>query len=337
MKIGILIYGATGYTGKLLARTLVARGVKPVLAARNAKVAEVAKELGCEHRVFTVEEAAGHLAEVDVLVNLAGPFGITQGGLIRACIANKVHYLDIAGEVPEMEAAYAFSQAAEDAGIVLVPGAGFGVVPTDIAAKLAVERLEGADRLVISYATKGGASRGTLKTVLKDIHKPGVVIRAGKAALAQPAMGSHDFTVDGRRFKGVYNPWRADLYTAQVSTGVPNIETYTVFPGLIVKMMKGGLGWLRKFMLHRLVNWLPEGPSPKQLAKGATFVHAVAYKDGRSASVEISGPEAYVFTTECIFQVLLALDKGTTLKGAIPPSTFGRELIEPIDGLSISV
>ena len=234
-----------------------------------------------------------------------------------------------------MESAFSFSAAAEKAGIAIVSAAGFGVVPTDIAARLAAEALPDADKLVLAYSTKGGASRGTLKTVLKDIHKPGVVLRDGTFAPAQPAMSTHTFSVGDQSFEGVYNPWRADLLTAQHSTSIRNIETYTTFPGIIVHMMKGRLGWLRKFMLNRLINWLPEGPSEKQMQKGATFINATAYKGSQQAEVHIKGPEAYIFTIECIFQLLLALDKEPGLKGAIPPSKFGQTLISSIPGVSI--
>ena len=109
MKNKILIYGANGYTGKLFARHLINKGVTPVLAARSAKVEPLGAQLKCETRIFDTDNAKGYLQDVDVLVNLAGPFATTQDGLIEACIKTQTHYLDIAGEVPEMENAYEYT------------------------------------------------------------------------------------------------------------------------------------------------------------------------------------------------------------------------------------
>ena len=207
-----------------------------------------------------------------------------------------------------------------------MPGAGFGVVPTDIAAQLASTLVASPTQLTIAYATKGGASRGTLKTILKDIDKPGIMIVNGKQEYAMPAIRSIQFTVNNKKFKAVYNPWRADLYTAQISAGTDQIETYSVFPRFVVAMMKGRLLWLKNLWLNRLIYFLPEGPTQKQLRKGKTYIKAIIKNaDNHTAAVEITGPEAYLFTVECLYQILLELDKRPDLSGALPPSVFGRK------------
>ncbi len=336
MNSKVLIYGANGYTGKLLCRSLLDRGIKPILAGRSAKVEALAHKHQCEARVFTVDQATEQLSDIDILINLAGPFARTQADLIRACLNTHTHYLDIAGEVPEMESAYVFAQAAKEAGITVVPGAGFGVVPTDIAAHLAAARIPDADQLLIAYATEGEASRGTLKTVLKDINRPGVIIREGETVKALPAQDNLDFKVGNKSFRGVYNPWRADLFTAQRSTGIRNIATYTVFPGFVVSMMKGRMLWLRNLILKYLLNWFPEGPNARQLAKGKTFIYARASKAEQDSTVTIEGPEAYVFTIECLYQLLNILSLADAPRGVLPPSVFGAAVIENIEGVTIT-
>lgn len=333
----ILIYGATGYTGKLFANHLLANNYKPILAARSNKVLSIGKELNCETRIFTTDNAASHIQDVDILVNLAGPFIKTQNGLIEACIKTNTHYLDIAGEYPEMENAYQYDEQAKQANIFIIPAAGFGVVPTDIAAKIAVENIKNPTQLIIAYATEGGASRGTLKTVLKDINKSGVIIQHGKSEIATPAMKSFEFQVEDKKYKAVYNPWRADLFTAQKSTGIQNIETYSVFPGFVIKMMKGKLQWLRKLMLKRIINWMPEGPNTKQLEKGKTYIKAIAKNnDGNEYQVAITGPEAYVFTMDCLLNLIEKIEVNKGLKGVLPPSEFGRDVVENIEGVIIN-
>jgi len=334
----ILVYGATGYTGKLFAKFLIQKGITPILAGRSETVKPIGQVLGCPVRIFSVEQVGEHLQDVCVVVNLAGPFGKTQTPLIKACLASGTHYLDIAGEVPEVASAFAFQDKAKAKGISIVPAAGFGVVPTDIAAKLAATQVEEASFLTIAYATEGGASRGTLKTVLKDIDQPGSELVNGTLVKALPAKDTFNFQVQKQSFKAVYNPWRADLFTAQQSTGIGNISTYSVFPGFVVPMMHGHRLWLRNLLLKRLLRFLPEGPNPKQLAKGSTHVFAKASNAlGTSASVSIRGPEAYQFTVEALWLIGKILLHGHAPKGVLTPSQLGTEWIKDIEGIQIEI
>lgn len=335
--IAVLIYGAAGYTGKLLAQHLIQQGIQPILGGRNEELRTLGTELNCPVAIFTTKEATAALADVDILVNLAGPFKYTQSDLIEACIASKTHYLDIAGEVPEVKAAATYQAAAQAAGIVVLPAAGFGVVPTEIAAILAAQQITAPTHLSIAYATEGGASRGTLKTVLSDINKEGIVVEQGQAKSAKPAKSSKKFEVFGKSFKAVYNPWRADLYTAHQSTGIPNVETYSVFPGFVVSMMKGRLNWLRNLILQRLLRYFPEGPTQKQLDKGRTYVHAqVSNAQGKQATVSLEGPEAYQFT---ILSLTAALKEvmNSKKKGVLAPSELGTAWLKNITGVRIKI
>lgn len=333
----ILIYGANGYTGKIFAKHLLSKGIRPILAARSPKVVVLGKELNCETRVFNTDEATNFLTDIDVLVNLAGPFSFTQNDLIRSCLNSKTHYVDIAGEFAEIENAFKFDEEAKHAGIVILPAAGFGVVPTDIAAKMACSKIENPTSLEIAYATVGGASRGTLKTVLKDIQKLGYILQNGEYQTARPAQSEIKVRVFDKQFKAVYNPWRADLYTAKVSTGINNIQTYSEFPSFVVGMMKGKLKWIRNLLLNRLVNFLPEGPSDKQLKKGKTYIKATAKDDkGKVGVVDIKGPEAYIFTTICLEKVISLILENESKNGCLTPSDLGTEWLSKIKGVEIN-
>ena len=198
----VLIYGATGYMGKLCTREFLRAGIRPILAGRDAAVGALAAAAGLNSAVFDLnaQSISQHLSGVSLVINLAGPFCATQKPLLEACLATGVHYIDIAGEVDEMRGAFAFDAAARDAKIMIMPGAGFGVVPTDIAAHVAKSQLPGATLLTICYATEGGVSRGTLKTVLKDINRAGVR-RVGSALIAAaPAETKIDLLSQGKRF-----------------------------------------------------------------------------------------------------------------------------------------
>lgn len=332
----VLIYGASGYMGKLCATEMLKRGLRPVLAGRGDTVAAVARTHDCEAAVFGLDNPADierHLAGVKLVVNLAGPFQATQQPLIRGCLAVGCHYIDIAGEVDEIRSAFAHDAAARAAGIMLMPGAGFGVVPTDVAALKVAQALPDASALTILYATAGGASRGTLKTVLRKIERSGVRRLDGKLVPARPAESRKAFSVAGKNFNAVCNPWRADLFTAGLSTGIPNIQTYAVFPGLIVRMMNGRLLWLRDLILDHLLRFLPEGPSDRQLRKGATYVMAIATSATGEKAISLRGPEAYRFTAQCVCEIATRINGSATASGFQTPAWYGTELLDTMAGV----
>lgn len=325
MKRKVLIYGAGGYMGKLF--TQYANQIQLPIVLGSRDFFNTKEEL----RLFSLENTSSitkHLHDIKLVVNLAGPFVFTQQPLIEACLETGTHYIDISGEAPEFESAFRFNEQAEQAKIMLMPGAGFGVVPTDIAAKLAHQKLPDATQLTLAYITVGGATRGTLKTVLKDIHKAGIEIVNGKAVTAMPAKYDFNFEVDGKNHRVVYNPWRGDLYTAQHSTKIANIQTYSNFPGFVESMMKGKFLWLRDFILKRLINLLPVGPSEKALKKGKTLIFAeVKNAIGETARVSIKGPEAYVFTAQTLTNISLKIMSDKVFAGFKTPSIYGSEAI----------
>jgi short subunit dehydrogenase-like uncharacterized protein len=331
-KSKILIYGAGGYVGQLFINALANTHYTIVLGARKAFKTTLPLE------VFSLEDSSEiirKLTDCKLVINLAGPFKHTSLPLIKACIATHTHYIDIAGEAPEFEAVHAYHQKAIEAGIMLMPGAGFGVVPTDLVANLAHAKLPDANQLRIGYITNGGASRGTLKTVLADINKEGVVLKNGQYHAAKPANSTFNVEIAGKNQELVYNPWRADLFTAHSSTGIPNIETYANFPGFIVSMMQGRLLWLRDFMLS-IANFLPVGPSAKELQKGNTISYAqVQNAQGQTAQAYIYGPEAYVFTVETLKAITQQVMNDHLKPGFQTPNIYGIDLIKNIQNVSI--
>lgn len=332
-KNKVLIYGAAGYMGLLFLKTVQKENLSIVLGSRNNFKSEY------QVRVFSLDkrdDIIESIKDVKLVINLAGPFKYTNKQLVEACIENGTHYIDIAGEVPELESIFEYNERAKKANVMLMPGAGFGIVPTDIVANLAKQKLLDATHLKIAYVTNGGASRGTLKTVLADINKEGVLVQNGIFEKANPASKTFQFLANNKPQKLVYNPWRADLFSARISTGIQNIETYANFPGFIVKMMQGKLLWLRDFMLKRLINFLPIGPSEKQLKKGSTICYAeVSNLNGQKASATIIGPEAYLFTAE----TLLAITKNILIDnfkaGFQTPNFYGSDLIKSISNVKI--
>ncbi len=223
-----MIYGANGYTGELIAREAVARGLRPVLAGRDAAaVAVLAGQLGLAHRIFSVETPV--LAGMELVLNCAGPFSATAAPLMRACLTAHVHYLDITGEIDVFEHAQTLSGAARAAGVLICPGVGFDVIPTDCLARALVEALPDATHLALGFETVAAMSPGTAKTSVEGLAGGGRVRRDGK--IVRMPMGVRTRQIDfgqGPRTAMAF-PW-GDVSTAYYTTGIRNIEVFLAVP-----------------------------------------------------------------------------------------------------------
>ena len=249
-----LIYGANGYTGELIAREAARRGLRPILAGRDrTAVPDLAAELGLEARVFALGRqplAAASLEGVRLVLNCAGPFSSTAEPMILACLRAGAHYLDITGEIDVFEHSQTLSGAARAARVVLCPGVGFDVIPTDCIALALSEALPSATRLALGCETSAAMSPGTAKTSVEGMASGGKVRRHGK--IMTVAMGLRTRRIDfgnGER-TAMALPW-GDVSTAFHTTGIPNIEVFlAVGPGLLWAARIGNL-------LGPVVGWAP--------------------------------------------------------------------------------
>jgi hypothetical protein len=175
-----LIYGANGYTGELIAREAVRRGLRPILSGRSEeKIAPLAEELRLEARPFSLDKP--RLDGIDAVLHCAGPFVRTSAPMVRACLEAGAHYLDITGEIAVFEAVMAMNDSAVRAGVTLLPGVGFDVVPTDCLAAMLAARLPGATELELAFYAPGAElSRGTMKTMIESIDEGGAIRRDGR-------------------------------------------------------------------------------------------------------------------------------------------------------------
>lgn len=153
-----MVYGASGHTGKLVAELAAARGERPVLAGRSAeRIAPIAAQLGLDIRAFALDdphEIRAALGGIDTVAHCAGPFSATSRPMVDACLATGTNYVDITGEIEVFEAIYARDAEAAATGVVLLPGAGFDVVPTDCVAACLAERLPDATHLDLAFAAR---------------------------------------------------------------------------------------------------------------------------------------------------------------------------------------
>ena len=179
-----MIYGANGYTGELIAREAASRGLKPVLVGRTAaKVEQLAASLGLPARVFDLANAVASSRGVEgmgLVLHCAGPFSATAAPMMAACLAMRAHYLDITGEISVFEHARTLEAAARAAGIVVCPGVGFDVIPTDCVAAALKAALPDATHLALGFDSRSGFSPGTAKTSVEGLAQGGKVRKDGR-------------------------------------------------------------------------------------------------------------------------------------------------------------
>ena len=236
-----MIYGAYGYTGQLVAEHARQQGLTPILAGRDpARLEALGSRLGLPTRVFDLDDpahAAERLEGVSVVAHCAGPFSATSTPMIQACLASGAHYLDITGEITVFALAHAQDAAARKAGIVICPGAGFDVIPTDCVAACLKAALPDATHLALGFDSDSGLSPGTAKTSIEGLALGGQVRENGR--LRPVPLGHRRREIDfGRGAKSAVTiPW-GDVATAFYSTGIPNIEVYLPAPAAVALGMR---------------------------------------------------------------------------------------------------
>jgi short subunit dehydrogenase-like uncharacterized protein len=336
-----LIYGATGYTGSLVACEAARRGLHPVLAGRTPEtVAALAGELGLEHRAFVLDSpkaVAEGLRGVDAVLNCAGPFTRTARPLTDACLRAGAHYLDITGEVLVLEAQAGRNAEARAARVVLLPGVGFDVVPTDCLAAHLKRRLPTATR------SSGRLSRGTALTALEGIADGGRV-RKGGVLTPVPAAGKTravDFG-DGRPEKAILIPW-GDVATAYHSTGIGDIEVYMAARRAlrVAARLTRYVGWLLRrpavqAWLGRRIRAGPPGPTEaERRANRCQIWGAVADPAGRTAVARQETPDGYDLTVDAALAAVSRVRAGAVGPGYHTPATaFGPDFVLKLPGVT---
>ena len=346
MSDPILIYGANGYTGELITRFAAERGLKPFLAGRKESAIKPLAEIhGFEYRIFALDETEkldAALSEVSMVLHCAGPFSITSRPMVEACLRNKKHYTDITGEIAVFEACAAKDQKAKDAEVMLMPGVGFDVVPSDCLALHLKNRLPSATHLTLAFYGMGRISHGTQATMTMNVGRGGAIRKGGKITPVPSAWKTREIDFGEMKKTGVTIPW-GDVATAFYSTGIPNIEVFTIVPASALKLMKLSryLGWLlatgpvQRYLQSKIP---PGGPSDEERAKGKTLMWGeVRDAEGNRVESRMRTPEGYTLTALAALNIAEKIVAGNFTPGyQTPAKAYGADLVLEIAGTSLS-
>jgi len=346
-----LLYGAYGYTGRLITRMAADHGLRPTLSGRNmAKLSAMADEFGFPYVAVSLEDEDALrelVSQFKVVLHAAGPFIRTAGAMHQACLATGVHYLDITGEIAAFAAAQSLNATAQAKGVMLMPGVGFDVVPTDCMAAYLKQLLPSADHLTLAFAWKGGGvSHGTAMTMLEGLGEPGAIRKGGRITPVKPAYKVRSFPfVAGKERTAVTIPW-GDVFTAYHTTGIPDIETYFSTPSSQITFMKASR-YLGPFLrLPTVKNYLrskvaarPAGPTDEQRTNGEAYIYGeVSNTHGEIARARLRTPEGYTLTAITALIIIRKVLDGDVKAGyQTPAGLYGPELILEVPGVTREV
>ena len=341
-----LLYGANGYVGEAAARMAVAAGLRPVLAGRNAaRLEPLAAELGLECRVFDLEDAQKverALQDAAVVLHCAGPYIHTFGPMLAACLRTGTHYLDLTGEIPVYAAIAERDAQARERGVMLLPGVGFDVVPTDCLALHLKQRLPGATRLALAFQAEGpaGLPPGTQRTAIELTAFGDRVRRNGRLEIPEPGVKTRRVDFGKGPILATRLTW-GDVFTAYYSTGIPNIEDYAALPPAAFKQM-ALLSRMRPLLKLGLVRNLLKrmvSPGPTAAQRALTSIHIwgeVEDEQGRKAVARLHGPEAgLVFTARAALAAVRKVLDGNVRPGFQTPAlAYGADFVLECEGVT---
>jgi short subunit dehydrogenase-like uncharacterized protein len=340
----IMIYGANGFTGGLIALAARELPCEIILAGRNAeRVERAARSLGFAARAFLLDKPSrivDALAGVDIVLNSAGPFMATAGPLIAACLDVGAHYLDVAGELGVFTFAHRHDATARRSGAMIMPGVGFSIVASDCLAADVAALVPGAKYLRFGVSRPEVFSRGSLRTAFSLLSGRIAIRRAGRLGSVPVGRLERNFNY-GKGERASIAISMPDVFTAYFTTAIPNIEAY-VQADLIARaagplsmhltdlLRATSLGPLLDF---GLAAW-PERPS--SAARGAARQVIVAEAEDqwrRSRRIRMVTSDGYSFTAAVATMIMKRIVSGEFEPGfQTPGKLYGAEFPLSIAG-----
>lgn len=338
-----ILYGANGYTGEIVAREARARGMTPILAGRNRQALErLARDLGFEHRVFGLDDPTTVQAGVRgarLVLHCAGPFSATSRPMLEACLAERAHYLDITGEIDVFEYARTCDARAREAGVLVCPGVGFDVVPTDCLAATLKQALPDATHLALGFDSRSPMSRGSAKTGVEGMASGARMRRDGRIVSLSLASRVRDVDFGDGVKSAVMIPW-GDVSTAHHTTGIPNIEVYIPASARSIAGLRSMDRW-RPLLRTRLAQWWLKrriergkaGPADEQREKTPVYVWGeVRNAKGATRVGRMRTANGYTVTVEASLGIVAHLANGAPAGYRTPSQIVGAEFASRLRG-----
>ena len=344
-KDKVLLYGANGYTGELIARYASEYNLQPILAGRKEEaIRSMAERLQLSYRIFSLNDAAvlqQQLQDVQLVIHAAGPFSHTAKQMVEACIATHTHYIDINGDISVFEFIKTYDVAAKEANIMLLPGAGFDVIPTDCTALHLKEQLPDATHLQLAFISNGGGlSHGTATTMAQRIGEKAVIRENGTFVRKPLGFKGMWLTVANKKRFVMSLQW-GDISTAHHTTGIPNIEVFTGIQPKTYRLLKFQFlfNWLLRTtfvrkIIQQKINERPAGPTDEQRANGSTIVWGKVWNaKGEEKTSSMQCADGYSVTAWGNLIITQKILKGDWKPGyQTPASVYGKELVFEIPG-----
>ncbi len=343
-----MLYGASGYSGRLIAREAVSRGLQPVLAGRDAaKIEPLAEELQCDWLVFGLDNGtkiAAALEGMTAVLHCAGPFSATAEPMMEACLAAGVHYLDITGEIEVIESAKGRHDRALASAMAILPAVGMDVVPSDCLAARLSEALPQAIRLELAFGGTSSVSHGTAATIWENIGRGGRVRQGGRIVRVPAAWKIQEIPFPRGPQRAMTIPW-GDVASAFHTTGIPNIEVYAAVPARQLTLLRrfrflaplAGIGVVQS-LGRRWIDRRIRGPSEAELTGGRTeFWGRATDRAGRTAEATLETPNGYALTVKTSLAILHQVLAGRVRAGfSTPGLALGGGFIETIAGVTFA-
>jgi short subunit dehydrogenase-like uncharacterized protein len=352
MAARIVLFGATGYTGRLTAEAMVERGLKPVLAARTqSKLDELVAELGVELETQTADvsdppSVTALVEEGDVLVTTVGPFARWGQPAAAAATTKRAHYIDSTGEPQFIREVFdRYSAAAEAAGIGMLTAMGYDWVPGNLAGALALDRAgDLATRVDVGYFITGSGARpsgGTAASLAGAIVAPAFGFRGGRICTERGAKRVRSFKVGSKELSGISVGSSEHFTLPRLSPRLREVNSYLGWFGPASRPMQvfsactslgmkvPGAEKLWSAATDRFVQGSSGGPDAATRAKSGSHVVGIAYDaSGRALSeVHLTGIDGYTFTGRMLaWAAERAASGGLKATGALGPvDGFGLE------------
>jgi short subunit dehydrogenase-like uncharacterized protein len=354
MAARIVLFGATGYTGRLTAEAMVERGMRPVLAARSRdKLDALADELGggLETRTADVGDppsVATLVERGDVLVTTVGPFARWGQPAAAAATTKGAHYIDSTGEAPFIREVFErYGPAAERSGVGMLTATGYDWVPGNLAGALALERAgELATRVDLGYYFTGSGSSpsgGTQATLIEGMTAPAFRFADGRVQTERGAKRMRSFQVGSKERPAVSVGSSEHFTLPRLAPRLREVNAYLGWFGPASRGMQAmsiglslgtkvpGVERLWETAIGRFARGSTGGPDAEARSKSGSHIVAIAYDAaGRTLSeVHVEGVNGYTFTGRMLaWAAERTANGGLKGSGALGPvEAFGLEAL----------